>query len=396
MRVLFLNYEYPPLGGGAANANFCILREYSKIPGLFVDLITSSVDDKYHEEKIGKNIIIHKLPIGKNLSNLHFQSQKDLLVYSWKAYWFCLKLIKKNNCSLTHSFFSVPCGFLSLLFKWQYKIPYIVSLRGSDVPGYSERFSCIYNFLKPLIKFIWEKSSAAVSNSQGLKELALKSKPDQKIDVIYNGINTDIFKPDAELKDKEKFIITLGGTRVTARKGIKYLIEAVHKLSNKYSNIYVTVIGEGDERESLEELARQLEVEDRIKFLGRLDNKKILPYYQEASAFVLPSLNEGMSNAMLEALASGLPIIATDTGGTKELVTDGENGFIIKMKDSQDIADKIEILIRDEDLRCRMGESSRRRAESMSWGNVAKEYCDLYKKITSLQPSPCQGEGNPA
>jgi L-malate glycosyltransferase len=387
IRILFLNYEYPPLGGGAATASSNIMREFSKIPDLEVDLVTSSHDESFHLENLASSIKIHKLPIGKNQKNLHFQSKKDLLVYSWKAYWYSKKLIKKNSYQLTHSFFSVPCGFLSLLFKWQYKIPYIISLRGADVPGYAERFSWLYTFLKPLIKFIWKKADAVVSNSEGLKDLALKSKPDQKIDIIHNGTDIQNFKPDDNIKNKEKFIVTLGGSRVAARKGIRYLIEAVRELSQKYPQIYVTIIGEGSEKESLENLAEKLKIKDKINFLGwvdyKVEYKKIASYYQEASVFVLPSLNEGMSNAMLEALASGLPILATDTGGTRELVQDGENGFIIKMRDSKDIADKIEILIKDENLCRRMGENSRRKAESMSWEKVAGEYNDLYKKVIS-------------
>jgi len=380
MKVLFLNYEYPPLGGGAGNAASCILREFSKISGLEVDFVTSSHDEDFHMEEIGSGVIIHKLPIGKNRKNLHFQSEKDLLVYSWKAYWYSKKLIKQNKYDLSHSFFSVPCGFLSLVFKRKYKIPYVISLRGADVPGYSERFSFLYKILAPLIKLIWKKSGAVVSNSEGLRELALKSNPKQPIEIICNGIDTEKFKPGEP--NREKFIITLGGTRVTARKGIIYLIEAVHMLSQKYPNVFLRVIGEGDEKNNLEKMSRKLEIGKKAEFLGRINNEEIPPYYQEASVFVLPSLNEGMSNAMLEALASGLPIIATDTGGTEEIVKDGENGFVIKMKDSQDIADKIEILIKDENLRRKMGENSRKRAESMSWENVAKKYYNLYKKAT--------------
>lgn len=380
MRVLFLNYEYPPLGGGAGNATSFLLSEYVKTENLKVDLVTSSYDESFHLERMGEDVEIHKLPIGKNAKNLHFQSKKDLLVYSWKAYWYGKKLIRKNKYDLTHSFFGVPCGFISLLFKIKYNLPYIVSLRGADVPGYSERFSFFYNFLKPIIRLVWKKASFVVSNSEGLKELALKSKPNQKIEVIYNGIDTDVFHPDESVRNKDKFIITLGGTRITSRKGIKYLIEAVHKLSNKYSQIHATIIGEGDEKENLEELSRKLNVEDKIKFAGRVKNsQKVIPYYREAFVFVLPSLNEGMSNAMLEALSSGLPIIATDTGGTKELVKDGENGFIVKMKSADDIAEKIEKLINDENLRERMGELSRQRALEMSWKNVAEKYVKLYK-----------------
>lgn len=88
MRVLFLNYEYPPLGGGAGNATSYLIKEYEKIPDLKVDLVTSGIGRKFETERVGKNIWIHKLPIGKDEKNLHYQSQKDLLVYSWKAYFF--------------------------------------------------------------------------------------------------------------------------------------------------------------------------------------------------------------------------------------------------------------------------------------------------------------------
>jgi len=104
MRILFFNYEYPPLGGGAANATAYLLREYKKNPELKVDLITSSIDDNFHKEKLGENIVIYKIPIGKNKNNLHFQSQKDLIVYTWKAYLLAKKMVKKNNYTLSHSF----------------------------------------------------------------------------------------------------------------------------------------------------------------------------------------------------------------------------------------------------------------------------------------------------
>jgi glycosyltransferase involved in cell wall biosynthesis len=383
MKILFFNYEYPPLGGGAGNASFYILKEFSKISELEIDFVTSSIDSEYHLEKMGEKINIHRLPIGKNKNNLHFQSQKDLLVYSWKAYFFARKLIKKNNYNLSHSFFTVPCGFLSLVLKWQYKIPYIVSLRGADVPGYAERFSFIYNLLKPVIKTIWKNSSAVVSNSQGLKDLALKSREGQEIDVIYNGIDTEQFFPKPELKNTmSQFIITTGASRVTQRKGLNYLIEAVAQLLPKDPNILVKIMGDGDAKDELEKLAKNLGIENNIKFIGRIPSENTTPHYQEASLFVLPSLNEGMSNAMLEALASGLPIIATDTGGTKELLNDGENGFIVKMKDSSDIAEKIEKLIQNPELRQKMASESRKIAENFSWKKVASQYAEIYKKIT--------------
>ena len=383
MRILFFNYEYPPLGGGAANATAYILREFSKIPDLEVDLVTTSASEKYELENIGNNIKVHKMPIGKNAKNLHFQSQKDLLVYAWKAYFFGKKLIKKNKYDLSHSFFTVPCGFLSLIYYRLYKLPYIVSLRGSDVPGFSDRFSLIYAILPPLIRQIWAKAAAVISASAGLEELALKTSPSQSMGIIYNGIDIDHFRPKPETRPAGKFIVTTGASRVTVRKGIRYLIEAVAKISFRYPEICLKVMGDGNDKKNMEAFAQELKMEKHIEFLGRIPREETGPYYQEASAFVLPSLNEGMSNAMLEALASGLPLIATDTGGSKELIKEGENGFVVKMKDSADIALKIEKLINNPELVRSMGEKSRERALEMSWNNVAGSYYKLYKKVKS-------------
>ncbi|MDO8529603.1 MAG: glycosyltransferase family 4 protein [bacterium] len=386
MRILFFNYEYPPLGGGAGNAAFYLLREYSKIPDLTVDFITSSIDSEYHLEKMGENIFIHRLSIGKNENSLHFQSQKDILVYLWKAYFFSKKLAKKNKYDLSHSFFTIPCGLISLLLKRKFETPYIISLRGSDVPGYSERFSFLYLFIKPLIRKIWKNSFTVISNSQGLKNLALKTNPKQKIEVIFNGIDIDQFfqirslasVPEAKLREEFRILCV---SRITPRKGVNYLIEAFKKLSEKHQDIFLQIIGDGDEKNELENLVKELKIENKVEFTGLISHEKLPSYFQSADVFVLPSLNEGMSNAMLEALASGLPIIATDTGGTRELVKDGENGFIVKMKDSGDIAEKIERLIENAELREKMGKVSREIAENMSWGKAAREYLEVYKKI---------------
>jgi len=382
MKILFFNYEYPPLGAGAANATAYILKEYSDLE---VDLITSSIDDKYHLEKIGENIRIHRLPIGKNESNLHFQSKKDLLVYFRKAYFFARKLVRlsekmKKKYDLSHSFFSVPCGFISLLLKWQYDIPYIISLRGSDVPGYSDRFTVLYRFITPIIRLIWKKAAFVVANSQGLKNLALANGTKKPIEIIYNGIDTDRFRPEYPMRPKGNFIITPGASRITARKGLKYLVKAIFKLSSDYPNLILKIMGEGNEEKNLKNFVKELQIENRVEFLGRISSEKTTAFYQEASIFVLPSLNEGMSNAMLEALACGLPILATDTGGTKELLKERENGFVIKMKDSDSIAEKIRLLIDDQDLLMDMGRKSREIAEKMSWKNVARQYIELYEK----------------
>ena len=383
MRILFFNYEYPPLGGGAGNAAFYLLREFSKIPGLYIDLITSSEDDQYHLENVGDRIKVHKLNIGKNKRNLQYQSRKDLLIYAWKAHRFGNSLAKNCRYDLALAFFTVPCGFLAQLAGKKNKIPYVVSLRGADVPGYADRFSALYKIFLPIIKKIWSGASAVVANSEGLKQLALKSSANQEIKIINNGVDLAEFRPKspaAENLANGKFT-ALCVSRLTNRKGIEYLIRAIWQLYEKNKDIYLEIVGEGDEKEKLEKLVEKLNLGGAVNFAGFVSHEKLPEFYHRADVFVLPSINEGMSNTLLEALASGLPVIVTDTGGTKELLEEGVNGYLVRMRDAGEIAEKIGLIRKNGELKIKMGKESLKKADKFSWANAAGQYVEIFEKM---------------
>lgn len=379
MRVLFLNYEYPPLGGGAANATEYLLKEYQKDQSLQVDLVTSSPTAERQEMWLGDNICVHALPIGKEGSSLHHQSQKDLLVYSFRAYRYAKKLMQKNEYDVIHAFFGVPCGVLAMRLGKKFGVPYIVSLRGADVPGYSERFSFAYSILTPLIHRVWRQATKVVSNSQGLKDLALRSLPQQRIGIISNGVDTERFCPDVSKVPHNEWIITAGATRLTQRKGLHLIIEALPSMLAINPQVIFEIMGNGASEATLKEQAKKLGVEQRVRFLGRIPLTDTFPYYQRAKVFVLPSANEGMSNALLEALASGLPAVVTDTGGTSELVTEGVNGFIVP-RETRALTYALQYLLTHEAERKMMGEASRTRAEAQSWQTVADAYKQIYSQ----------------
>lgn len=392
MKILFLNYEYPPLGGGAGNATQYILREFSRMPDVEVHLITSGLGAEYAKEHIGGKVWVYRLPIGKNGKNIHNQSQKDLLTYSWKALRFGTRLIKEarrsgNPFGKTIAFFGVPTGVLAMWWKSRFGLPYVVSLRGSDVPGYSEKYGgIVYAILTPIIRMVWKNAFAVVPNSNGLAELAEKTSPKQEFTIIPNGVNTDEFHPDPMKEEDGIFRILVVG-RLTPRKGIRFLVRAMGMLSASGSRvksvmtdgetIELWLVGSGEERPVLEALAKECGVERQVKCFGSVPHEELPRYYGLADVFCLPSLNEGMSNTVLEAIASGLPIVATVTGGTEELVTDGENGFFVKKESPEDLAEKLGNLIVDSELRKRMGAVSRRKAESMNWKSVADQFLAL-------------------
>jgi len=370
MRILMLNYEFPPLGGGAANANYYLLKEFAKEKDLKIDLITSSVD-KFKKKKFSKNITLYYLNIGKNNQNFHFQTNKDLLIYSFKSYFFAKKLLKKKNYNLIHAWFGIPCGFVAMLLKK----PYIVALRGSDVPFYNPRFKSLDKyFFQHLSELIWKKAKAVIANSQGLKELAQKTAPNQKIKVIYNGVDINEFKPP-KTKEKSKNLRILCVARLIKRKGIDYLIKALGELKNQ--NFILTIIGDGDEKKNLIDQAKKLKINNKIKFLGSVPHSEIIKYYQQNDLFILPSLNEGMSNTILEAMACGLPIVTTNVGGSKELIKN--NGFIVKPRKIEELRQAIKRYLQNKNLVENQGKESYQMAQAFDWHNNANKYLSLYK-----------------
>jgi len=380
MRILFLNYEYPPLGGGAANATQQILKEYAKRQNIQLDLVTASVDKNLHIEKLGDDICIHKIPIGKNSEKLRHQSQRDLLAYAWESHGYAKRLLQKNSYDVIHAFFTVPCGFTAMLLAKKFSVPFIVSLRGSDVPGYSKRFTWMYKVLKPLIVHIWKRADRVVANSAGLRDLALTSSPQQPIDVIFNGVNTEKFTPREKKEDSGR-VFLLFASRLMQRKGVKYIIRALHLLHEKYPQLRLIIAGgDGDASDDLRRQVKELHLEEKVEFTGHYYNDDLPGIQHRGDIFVYPSFNEGMSNNVLEAMAGGLPIIMTPTGGAKELISEGENGYIVDFGNGKAIAEKIEILINDEALRETMGQKSREKALELSWKKVADKYVGVYEE----------------
>ncbi len=406
MHILMLNYEFPPLGGGAGNAAYYLLRELARCHSgldpesrdchvgstllamtnqhqvrddLRITFVTSSTGG-YREEQFAPNIKIHYLDIGKKGKNPHYQTNKDLLSYAWAVYRFCKWLKKKEKIDLVHAFFGIPCGYIAMKLG----LPYIVSLRGTDVPFYNERFYCLDKLVfKRLSGKIWQRAEKVIANSEGLKQLALKSYPKQKISVIPNGVDINMFQPLFSVsfprRQESHFFTILSTSRLIQRKGLDYLIDAFVDFNRKYPNSRLVLAGSGNMETKLKKKAELLGISKKISFLGTVSKADIPYVYQQADVFVLPSLAEGMSNAVLEAMASGLAILSTDVGGTAELI--GDNGLIIEKGSSRAIFEALERLYLDSELLSAMKLLSRQKAEQMSWANMAEQYRKVYWNI---------------
>ncbi|MFC1626965.1 glycosyltransferase [Patescibacteria group bacterium] len=361
MKILFLNYEYPPLGGGTGIANYYLLKEFSKIKTLQVDTLTSSIN-KYKEEEFSNNIKVIKLNIGKKNKQIHHQTGLNLISFFIKSTVFALK--NRHNYNLIHAFSGLPGGVTALLLNK----PYIVSLRGGDQPGYEERFDKLLKFVRPLLKLIYTKAQSVDANSKYLKQLTLRSFPKLNIKVIRNGVDLKKFYPAKKLPKKP---IILCNSRLGKRKGIEYLIKAMPKVIAKIPQARLILVGEGVEKENLKRLTSELRLDKQVKFLGKVEHKKLPEIYRKASVFVLPSLSESLSNSLLEALACGLPVVATNVGGNPELVKKN-NGLLVPTANEKALAQAIVKLLSKPTGKGNTG--------LISWKKTAKEYFQLYSE----------------
>jgi len=184
-----------------------------------------------------------------------------------------------------------------------------------------------------------------------------------KIEVIYNSATESIFSPrDKEVSRKsihlppEKAVILCVG-RLVPRKGVRYLIQAMPLILEKREAVLM-IVGSGSGKGALQHLVKTLNLQGNVLFSSKLSTEELALYYNAADVFVLPSLSEGHSVALLEAMASGLPIVATNIGGNDETVVDQVNGFLIPPKDPEALSKAITTILGDTELRRRFCEKS--------------------------------------
>jgi glycosyltransferase involved in cell wall biosynthesis len=168
-------------------------------------------------------------------------------------------------------------------------------------------------------------------------------------------------------------------SRLIERKRIDLLIKAVSLAKDAGLDVCLNIAGEGNLGGELRKLSQELNVSERIFFLGRIPSEKMPQIYRQNDVFVMSSAHEGMSNAMLEAMASGLPIITTECEGVKELITD--NGIVTERADAESFAEALKTLVQDDKSYKQMSTASRAQAGKLSWNTVARQYLDCYNRV---------------
>lgn len=369
MKILMLNHEFPPVGGGAAPVTLELCRQLVQM-GHQVDVVTMHFGElEAHETIDGVNIYrtwaIRKKP---NICHTH-----EMATYLPGALFKTLRLAKKQKYDVIHCHFIIPGGPLAWLVSRIRKIPFLVTIHGSDIPGYNpDRFTLMHRLLKPGWKFLIKRADMIVSPSVSLKMLTRKSCPNLEIEAIPNGIYASQLRPAGNPKQNSILLCS----RLLPRKGFQHVIQAVHDLDTGWQ---VDIIGEGPYRGELERLAEGSKTP--VRFWGWLDQRspQFKKLYESGSIFVFTSEAENFPTVLLEAMSAKMAIITSTAGGCPEVV--GQAGLLVEAGDVNAIRENICRLIEDTQLRKSLADAAIQRVEQFSWPYVANRYVECYRQI---------------
>ena len=367
MHILVVSHEYPPIGGGGANACYSLTREFAK-SGHSVTIVTAAYSNLPLEEWIDG---VHVIRVKARRQKKETSTFVEMLSYLASAFLKVNQLVREEQYDHCLVFFGIPSGPLGLYLKKRYGIPYTVRLGGGDIPGAQKRFGVIYKVLSPMIRCIWRNAANLVANSEGLREKAYAYENRYPIQIISNGVDRDFFHADTRMTHQDDTCNLLFVSRLIEGKGLQYIIphmETINRESGKYTKL--VIVGDGPYRETLEQLVKQHQVETYVEFAGAKTKMELLPYYQQADLFILPSLSEGMPNVVLEAMAVGLPIVMTPCGGSKELIQG--NGVVASV---EEFVGQVTALCKDEQKRKAFGKRSVELTEDyFAWDAKASDY----------------------
>lgn len=365
LKVCIVTPTFLPRIGGAEIGIYELSQRLLK-RGHYVTLITPRFGEMKTREEID-GIEIYRFPTSRNFGG----------IFTGLAPFY--KLLPKLNPDIVNMHYIVPTGYCSTMVCKTFQIPTVLSLIGWDVisPRASAR-----PFMKLLMKNV--KRIACISSYVMQRALELGAPP-SRTEVVPFGVDVNQFNPQIDGKSVREMYgvrdktIVLAVQRISPRKAVEYLIYAIPIVLRTFPETIFFIIDGGEKMKKLEKMARKLKIADKTIFVDSAPRSMLPKYYAAADIFVLHSLSEALGLVLLEAMSSGKPVVTTRAGGMIDVVEDGKTGFLVKPKNPTELAKAIGILIKDKQLRKKMGRNGRIKAvKNFSWENIAHRMLKIY------------------
>jgi len=380
-RICLVTHYFPPHKGGIEQVSYEQSKRLTE-SGYQIDVLTSKFEGR-NTNPI-KGIKIHHYPS----LNVAKRFGVPYPIISFKAYKTFTQLIKK--CDLVHAHGHVyMSSYMAGMVAKKYKKPFIVTQHNTFID-----YQSLLNIIEQLNDFIIGKSvlkhaNKVITVSKETMKYVLKLGADKtKTSVIYNGVDIDYFRPVNKRKSREKLglpknrKIILSVRRLVYKNGLDTLIESVPLLTRDHPDLLFLVAGKGPSRKLIEDRIKELGIDNNVKLTGFVPDRLLPVYYDAADYFILPSASgEGLPLVLLEAMACGLPVIATTVGGTPEIIKHMKNGVLVPPRNPEAMAEALSKLL-SEGLGPALGEEARRIVENrLTWEENIRQLQDIYKKF---------------
>lgn len=375
MKILILNYEYPPLGGGAGIVTKYQAEGLSKLGHKVTVVTTWYSGQELIEEK--KNLKIIRL---KSRRKSIFKSNPvEMISYMIEANSFLDKYCKKIKFDICLAHFTLPSGKIALNLKKKYNIPYIIVSHGHDIPWFfPKQMLKLHLMTYPIIKKICHEASKIVLLTRDMKKNADRFTSNSKKNVVIpNGCDASFFKYSKK-RERKKFRIMFVGRLVEQKDPLTFL-RAMKEINKYQIPIIAEIYGDGPLREKMEKFTKTNNLTTKVNFKGWVSKEEIRKAYQSTNLQVVSSLSEAMSIAVLESLSCGQYIISTPVSGNTDVIREKVNGEFFNFKDYKELASKIRKYYSNRFRKNRI--VSKREVQKLrdeyDWENIIKRYNSL-------------------
>ena len=374
MKILVLNYEYPPLGGGAGVITKHISEGLARM-GHEVTVITTWFKDLEEYEETD-NLKIIRLRAKRK----HCYKSSVFEMRSWirESKCFLTKYFLEYTSDICFANFALPGGEVALYLKKRFDLPYVILSHGHDIPWFCREEMFRYHLLTyPWIKKICMDSVTNFIQTQDMKDNIDKFLGPEnagKNVIIPNGCNTQLFNKDSS-KIASAFRILFTG-RLVKQKDPFTLLKALQLLNDQKIEFDAHIIGDGVLKNEMENFVVQNNISENVKFFGWITKEKIVAEYQASHVFVQSSIHEAMSIAVMEAMACGTYIVATPVGMNKELITTGGNGELFNAGNAEELANKLSSFYKERFLTGKTVDESlvEQFRKNYDWKNILEDY----------------------
>jgi glycosyltransferase involved in cell wall biosynthesis len=348
-----------------------------------VDVITSSFKGLKKFEKID-NVNIHRVRI-------LFRKSRDaatfisMLTYLPGAFLKGIRLIRKNRYSVINTHFVLPSGPVGFLLGKIFRIPNVVSLHGGEIYDPSKKMSPHKSrFWSSIVRYLLNKAVSLVAQSSNTAGNAVKYyHPDKEIHIIPLPFHppkiSKVPRSKLKINNDDYIFVTCG--RLVKRKAIDVLIRALGSIPSEKFKLYI--MGDGPERENLERITRRLNLENKVFFLGFVDDNEKYKYLNIADVFALASMHEGFGIVYMEAMFCGLPVICSNEGGQVDFLKNKENAVLIDVGDVEACANAMLLLHKDKKLYKKLSDNNRVKIKEFYAGKIADSYIKIFNNVAS-------------